>query len=97
MIKTDALGGASKDPEGHTFFQKMIGDYYRYMAESAQGEVLEEAKNGALDSYKESEIAGKGLNACNPIKLGLALNQSVFYYEIMQDNKQACVLAETAL
>jgi 14-3-3 protein epsilon len=44
MIKTDALGGASKDPEGHTFFQKMIGDYYRYMAESASSSVLEEAK-----------------------------------------------------
>jgi hypothetical protein len=37
------------------------------------------------------------LHACNPIKLGLALNFSVFHYEVMQDNKQACVLAETAL
>jgi hypothetical protein len=29
--------------------------------------------------------------------LGLALNFSVFHYEVMQDNKQACQLAETAL
>ena len=35
--------------------------------------------------------------ACNPIKLGLALNFSVFYYEVMQDNKKACELAESSL
>jgi hypothetical protein len=29
--------------------------------------------------------------------LGLALNFSVFHYEVMQDNKSACQLAETAL
>jgi hypothetical protein len=27
----------------------------------------------------------------------LALNFSVFYYEVMSDSKQACVLAESAL
>jgi hypothetical protein len=75
----------------------MIGDYYRYMAESAQGDKLVQGREGALQHYKEAEVAGKELPACNPIKLGLALNFSVFYYEVMQDNKQACVLAETAL
>ena len=75
----------------------MIGDYYRYMAESAQGDQLAAARDGALDNYKEAEIVSKELQACNPIKLGLALNYSVFYYEVMTDNKKACQLAETAL
>ena len=50
-----------------------------------------------MAAYKDAEVACKDLPACNPIKLGLALNFSVFHYEVMQDNKQACVLAETAL
>jgi len=37
------------------------------------------------------------LNACNPIRLGLALNFSVFYYEVMNDHKKACELGEKAL
>lgn len=96
MIKADAMK-TSDDVEGKAFFLKMVGDYYRYMAESAQDEVLEKARQGALQSYKDAEAVGKELPACNPIKLGLALNFSVFYYEVMQDSKQACILAETAL
>ncbi len=37
-----------KDGESKAFFQKMIGDYYRYMAESASGDRLTQAKEGAL-------------------------------------------------
>ena len=96
MIKNDAMK-TQQETEGKAFFLKMIGDYFRYMAESAQGDTLAQARDGALENYKQAEIAGKDLPACNPIKLGLALNFSVFHYEVMQDNKQACQLAETAL
>ena len=96
MIKNDAMK-TQQEAEGKAFFLKMVGDYFRYMAESAQGDKLAQARDGALQHYKEAETAGKELPACNPIKLGLALNFSVFYYEVMQDNKQACQLAETAL
>jgi hypothetical protein len=37
------------------------------------------------------------LGACNPIRLGLALNFSVFYYEVKSDHKKACELGEAAL
>ena len=96
LIKNDAMKSLS-DAEGKAFFQKMIGDYYRYMAESAQNERLSQARDGALEAYKEASTSTGELQACNPIKLGLALNFSVFYYEVMQDNKQACKLAEEAL
>ncbi len=96
MIKNDGMKSL-KDAEGKCFFLKMIGDYYRYMAESASGDTLSKARDGALESYKEAETICGELQACNPIKLGLALNFSVFYYEVMQDNKQACTLAENAL
>jgi 14-3-3 protein epsilon len=86
------------DSESKAFFLKMVGDYYRYVAESASGSQLEEVKNGALEYYnKATEAATKDLNACNPIRLGLALNFSVFYFEVMNDHKKACELGETAL
>ena len=84
--------------ESKAFFLKMAGDYYRYVAESAQGDKLNEVKQGALEYYTQaSDISNKDLGACNPIRLGLALNFSVFYYEVMNDHKKACELGETAL
>jgi len=68
----------------------MIGDYYRYVAESANESILEEVKQGALDGYSNSNIHSASLNACNPIRLGLALNYSVFYYEVMNQHGKAC-------
>jgi len=85
------------DDESKAFFQKMIGDYYRYVAESASGDKLEEVKNGALEGYQHAKQLSESLNACNPIRLGLALNFSVFYYEVMSNHKEACVLGEKAL
>ena len=37
------------------------------------------------------------MNACNPIKLGLALNYSVFQYEVMKNPADAIKLGEQAL
>ena len=88
----------AQDSESKAFFLKMIGDYYRYVAESASGSQLEEVKKGALEYYnKATEVSQKDLGACNPIRLGLALNFSVFYFEVMNDHKKACELGETAL
>jgi len=82
-------------PEAKAFFVKMVGDYYRYIAENAKDSVLEEVKNQALKSYEEANKIE--LPPCNPIKLGLALNFSVFHYEVMKNHKAACQLADEAL
>jgi 14-3-3 protein epsilon len=47
MIKNDAMK-TQNEIEGKAFFLKMIGDYYRYMAESALAEKLSQARDGAL-------------------------------------------------
>ena len=52
-------------------------------------------KTEALKAYTEAN--GITLPPCNPIKLGLALNFSVFHYEVMKDHKKACALAEESL
>jgi 14-3-3 protein epsilon len=73
----------------------MVGDYYRYISENAKGDKLEEVKQAALTSYNEANRID--LAACNPIKLGLALNFSVFHYEVMKNHAEACTLADSAL
>ena len=82
-------------PEAQAFFVKMVGDYYRYIAENAKDAKLDEVKQEALKAYdKANEIT---LPPCNPIKLGLALNFSVFHYEVMKNHAAACKLADEAL
>ena len=76
----------------------MVGDYYRYVVESSTEDKLNEINNGALKYYSiATEIANKVLDACNPIRLGLALNFSVFHFEVMNNHKKACELGEHAL
>ena len=50
MVKSGCMKVAADD-ESKAFFQKMIGDYYRYVAESATADKIEEVKNGALEGY----------------------------------------------
>ena len=83
------------DGEAKAFFVKMEGDYYRYISENAKDAKLEEVKQAALTAYNEAN--GIELAPCNPIKLGLALNFSVFHYEVMKNHAQACELADNAL
>ena len=65
----------------------MAGDYFRYVAECAQADRIETVKNGAMENYNKARETSESLNACNPIRLGLALNFSVFQYEVMNDHK----------
>jgi hypothetical protein len=72
----------------------MTGDYYRYLAEFVTDKAYE-AK--AADYYKQAqEISQKVLEPTHPIRLGLALNYSVCFYEILKDKKAACELAKSA-
>jgi 14-3-3 protein epsilon len=94
MIQKEVLS-KSCDGEGKAFFVKMVGDYYRYISENAKGAQLEAVKQKALKAYEEANQIS--LPPCNPIKLGLALNFSVFHYEVMKNHKAACELADRAL
>ena len=94
MIRTKVLEKKC-DGESKAFFVKMVGDYYRYIAENAKGNLLEQVKQDALEAYKKANDIP--LPPCNPIKLGLALNFSVFHYEVMKNHKAACDLADQAL
>lgn len=73
------------------------GDYHRYLAEFAVGDRRKGAADASLEAYKAAtEVAQTDLAPTHPIRLGLALNFSVFYYEILNSPDQACHLAKLA-
>lgn len=83
--------------EEEIFYKKMKGDYYRYLSEHTSGEAHTKAGNSAGEAYKEAlETAEKELKTTHPIRLGLALNYSVFFYEVSNDPSKACQLAKQA-
>lgn len=74
----------------------MKGDYFRYLAEFLKGDKNKEVIEQAAESYKKATEAANNLKATHPIRLGLALNYSVFYYEIVNSPDLACKLAKGA-
>jgi hypothetical protein len=54
IVQEKCVGLAAED-ESKAFFQKMIGDYYRYVAESASADKIETVKNGALEGYTKAD------------------------------------------
>uniref|UniRef100_A0A7E4VSH4 14-3-3 zeta n=1 Tax=Panagrellus redivivus TaxID=6233 RepID=A0A7E4VSH4_PANRE len=83
------------NPESKVFYLKMKGDYYRYLAEVATGEDRNAVVEKSQQSYQEAfDIAKDKMQPTHPIRLGLALNFSVFYYEILNAPDKACQLAK---
>jgi len=93
--KTDKdKGGTPGVGEAQVFYLKMAGDYYRYLAEAVADQSNEKK---AAEYYKRAfELSQLVLEPTHPIRLGLALNYSVCFYEILKDKKKACQLAKDA-
>jgi len=93
----DSAGESDAAAESAVFYLKMKGDYYRYLAEVATNENKETVIESANSAYNEAfTISQVNLKSTNPIRLGLALNYSVFHYEIRQQPSEACTLAKSA-
>ncbi|KAK9285016.1 hypothetical protein L1049_024198 [Liquidambar formosana] len=83
--------------ESKVFYLKMKGDYHRYLAEFKAGTERKEAAEDTMLAYKAAQdIALGDLAPTHPIRLGLALNFSVFYYEILNSSEKACSMAKQA-
>ncbi|CCU78877.1 14-3-3 family protein [Blumeria hordei DH14] len=83
--------------ESKVFYHKMKGDYHRYLAEFSSGATRKGAATDAHEAYKNAtDVAQTELMPTHPIRLGLALNFSVFYYEILNSPDRACHLAKQA-
>ena len=85
----------ASNAESKVFYLKMKGDYYRYLAEVAVGDSRTAVLDDSQKAYQEAfEIAKSKMQPTHPIRLGLALNFSVFYYEILNSPEKACQLAK---
>jgi 14-3-3 protein epsilon len=83
--------------ENQVFLLKMKGDYLRYLAEFLQGEKRVGVADKAHAAYQQAmQVAVADLAPTQPIRLGLALNYSVFHYEIRSSPSEACALAKQA-
>jgi len=86
----------ASDPEAKAFYWKMKGDYYRYLGEVATGDMTH-IISGAEKAYMASMgVCSETCVPTDPLRLGLALNFSVFYYEIAGQPAKACKLAQKA-
>jgi len=87
----------SSTAESKVFYLKMKGDYYRYLAEVATGSERAKIVQSSQDAYQAAfDISKSEMAPTHPIRLGLALNFSVFYYEIQNSPERACHLAKQA-
>mmetsp|Transcript_45642 Transcript_45642/g.105335 ORF Transcript_45642/g.105335 Transcript_45642/m.105335 type:complete len:240 (-) Transcript_45642:527-1246(-) len=91
LIKEANSQGAA---EARVFYNKMKGDYYRYLAEFQDDDAVKKASEESYTTAKA--VADAELAPTHPIRLGLALNYSVFMFEVMGKESQACELAKNA-
>lgn len=83
--------------ESQVFYLKMKGDYHRYLAEVENPAEKQAATDCSEEAYQRAfNVAKENMQPTHPIRLGLALNYSVFYYEIKNSPEKACKLAKEA-
>jgi 14-3-3 protein epsilon len=101
LSRSDVFGDLdARSGENVVFYYKMLGDYYRFLAELSlekDDERREPAAHHTLCLYSVAAQIGKlQLPPTHPVRLGLALNFSVFYFEILQKPEHAYRIAESS-
>lgn len=109
VVLNGPLKKNDKKDEAKVFWLKMCGDYCRYLSEinnnpdakvtvaSPDGNKSTKPEERAKAFYQEAmEAAKSSLPETHPTRLGLALNYSVCYYEILDQKDEACKLAKQA-
>ncbi|KAL4569929.1 hypothetical protein LXL04_025576 [Taraxacum kok-saghyz] len=97
VIDNHLIPSSGGSGESNVFYYKMKGDYYRYLAEFKFGNDKKDVADLSMKAYEAATTTAEAeLPPTHPIRLGLALNFSVFYYEIMNSAERACHLAKQA-
>lgn len=88
-----------QNPTSHSraFYLKLKADHHRYQAEFFHGADRKEAAGNALLAYKNAASeAERSVPATDTLRLGIALNFSMFYYDILKAGDRACNVAQKA-
>lgn len=83
--------------EEKIFYLKMKGDYFRYLCEIIHDDNFDSISEETESCYKQALAAAEEvLPISSPVRLGVALNLSVFYAEIKKDKETAISIATNA-
>ncbi|CAD5317537.1 unnamed protein product [Arabidopsis thaliana] len=97
LIDSHLIPSTTTNVESIVLFNRVKGDYFRYMAEFGSDAERKENADNSLDAYKVAmEMAENSLAPTNMVRLGLALNFSIFNYEIHKSIESACKLVKKA-
>ncbi|KAL4592538.1 hypothetical protein LXL04_005538 [Taraxacum kok-saghyz] len=97
VIDNYLISSSGGSGESNVFYYNMKGDYYRYLAEFKFGNDRKDVADLSMKAYEAATTTAEAeLPPTHPIRLGLALNFLVFYYEIMNSAERACHLAKQA-
>jgi 14-3-3 protein epsilon len=83
----------TEEKEGILLYYKLIGDFNRYIAEFAEGDLREKAINECIDYYPKAYEMAKEIYPLNIISLGTKLNYSVFLYETIHEREKGIEVA----
>ena len=87
----------AKDTENKIYFIKMKADFLRYKAEVKLDSEWSALYKESLSVYYEAQqLANDNLPISNPIRLGIALNLSVLWYEVIAEKESAIKVAKSA-
>lgn len=86
------LARSATDPVSRASYAKMDADYRRYRCEIEPKET-----SNTSAAYKNAANLAQELPPAHPTRMGIALNYSVFKYEIENSLEEACRIAEQAL
>lgn len=83
----------AENPEAKIFYKKLKGDLNRYICEYAKDDLREKVMKDGLTAYQEALKMSKDIPIMNETLLGLYLNMSLFYYEVVNERKNAIKIA----
>lgn len=87
----------SINTESKIYFIKMKADYLRYKAEvKIDNEWINSYKESLSAYYEAQKLAIDNLPVSNPLRLGIALNLSVLWYEVICDKENAVKVAKSS-
>ena len=97
ILDNKLIPESTNNPEDQIFYLKMKGDYYRYIAEFSDEHSRESAIEASAYAYQTAwRFVGGDIKPTHPVVLGLALNESFFYYDILKFKEKAITISQIA-
>lgn len=94
---TDTLLPNAADQKAQIFYNKTLGDYYRYLAEFESNEEAKKVISEAEKAYNQAlNVCTTDLLPCDPLRLSVILNYAIFKYEHLKQTNEATELLQNA-